>query len=617
MRSPTAFWFELRRRNVIRAAVLYVGAVWALAQGIAQLAPVFGLPDSFTRWFVLACTIGFPFWLVLAWLYELTPTGLRREAEAAVEPGAARPRANRRRLDYAIIAVLSVAVVLLGTDALVGRRKAVTPAGAAGPATAFASIPEQSIAVLPLANESGNPDEQYLSDGISEDLISALSQVVGLKVIARNSAFQFRASQDRPRQIALALGVAHLLEGSFRHTGDEVRIRVELIKAADGSTVWSQRYVRPYRDLFSVQDEIVASAAEALRARLLDAGTAAVQAERPPSGDLGAYNSYLQGRAYAKQGTEAGLRNAIVAYGEATRVDPRYARAFAALSRAWGNLSVQFLGGGEQRLAYARSRAAANTAVTLDPGLAAAHIARGWLLLTADLDWSGAEAAYRRALTLAPNDTEAQLHLAELLATLGQPQAALELTRAALTNDPRLAGAHAMLAAYLSALGRYDEAARAINAALMLQPDAAFFHSQLVVIEILRGNPKGALAVAHQEVEEGGWREIALALAQQASGDRAAANAAMDALVAHQGGDAPYFVAQAYALRNDANGVFRWLERAWNSRDGGIGYLLYDPILLRYRNDPRFAAFCIKAGLPLPADGRAPGGAAVAAGARR
>jgi len=194
------FLFELRRRNVLRAGVLYAGAVWALAQGISQLGPAFGAPDWVTRWFVIACAIGFPFWIAFAWYYEITPQGIKRESEVAPDPSVTHSTA--RKLDFAIIGVLALAVVLLVTDRFVSHKGATI------------AVPDKSIAVLPLVNESGEKDQQYFSDGLSEDLITALSQFAGLKVISRNSSFQFRDSSDDAKTIGAKLGVAHLLEGS-------------------------------------------------------------------------------------------------------------------------------------------------------------------------------------------------------------------------------------------------------------------------------------------------------------------------------------------------------------------------------------------------------------------
>jgi TolB-like protein len=286
-----------------------------------------------------------------------------------------------------------------------------------------------SIAVLPLVNESGEVSQQYFSDGISEDLITALSRFPGLKVIGRTSAFQFKDTKEDSRSIGVKLGVAHLLVGSVRRSGDMVRVSTELIDTADGSTQWSEHYDRPYGDLFALQDEITRAVTATLRAKLLPGEAASAQSERPPGGGLEAYNAMLQGRFYSFKNTEADMRAAINYYTQATQLDPRYALAWSRLSLAQIGLGEQFLSAPQARVAYAKAREEAERALALAPDLAMAHNARGSVLQIVDLDWRGAEAEYRRAVALAPNDGEMIFALGNLLATYGKIEQAIDLTR--------------------------------------------------------------------------------------------------------------------------------------------------------------------------------------------
>jgi serine/threonine-protein kinase len=461
-----------------------------------------------------------------------------------------------------------------------------------------------SIAVLPLANESGEAAQQYFSDGISEDLITALSQFPGLKVIGRSSAFQFRDSKEDSRSIGAKLGVAHLLEGSVRKSGDLIRVSAELIDAADGSTQWSERYDRPYQDLFALQDEITRAVTQALKTKLLPSERAAEQSDRPPSGNLEAYNALLQGRFYMSRATEADLRKAIEFYTQAITLDPRYARAWTGIAAAWTDIGSGYLEGAPAQEAYAKAREAVDHALALSPDLAAAHGDRGRLLLDADFDWHGAEAEYRRALELAPNDAQAKFDFGTQLATVGDVDHAIELTRQALATEPLRATYYNWLASYLSGLHRLDEAERAIRRAIELQPGAEGFHYTLAVIEIQRGNAQAALAAAQAE-PPGPWQDIAFALARQIGTDRSAADAALKTLIEKWGGGAPFQIAEVYALRNDAKATFEWLDRSWSNRDAGIGQLLFDLFILRFKDDPRFAAFCRKVGLPVPGNATA------------
>jgi TolB-like protein/Tfp pilus assembly protein PilF len=501
------------------------------------------------------------------------------------------PRRQATRLIYAAI----TAAILLGLGYL-GFERLKEPK----PDTASAA----SIAVLPLANESGEASQQYFSDGISEDLITALSQFPGLKVIGRSSAFKFRDSREDSRSIGEKLGVAHLLEGSVRRSGNMVRVSAELIDAADGTTQWSERYDRPYNDLFALQDEITRSVAGALKPKLLPGEHASEQSDRPSSGNLEAYNALLQGRFYVARGSQADFRKAIEFFTQATELDPRYALAWTGLANCWDSLASGYLDGAQAQEAYAKARDAVGRALRISPDLAAAHISRGNLLRNADIDWRGSAEEYRRAIALAPGAGSAVYALGKQLAASGEVDQAIELTRQALTTDPLHASWYQWLAVYLAAVNRPEEAEHAIHRALELQPGAATFHYWLTVIQIRRGDAQGALTAAQQEVDEG-WQRAAVALARQMGTDRIAADAALNTLIGKDAAAAPYQIAQVYALRGDTKNTFEWLDRSWSSRDAGLSGLLYDPIILRFKDDPRFAAFCRKVGLPALGEPRA------------
>lgn len=503
-------------------------------------------------------------------------------------------------------AMLLVVLLGLGGYFAWGKRHSPTVAVAVtaptqAAATPAAAIASNSIAVLPLANLSRDPDQQYFSDGLSESLITALAQIPALRVIGKSSSFLFRDSKESSHQIGEQLGVAHLLVGSVERFGDQIRVSAELINTSDGTTIWSQQYDRAYKDLFALQDEITHAVASALKAKLLPGESAATQDERPPSGSLAAYNALLQGQFYFDHAGEGDLRKAIDYFTEATRIDPKYALAWAQLGRTESALASEFLGGAAARETDAKARAAVLKALALDPQLAFAHAVHGRVLMVADFDWRGAEAEFRRALALSPRDPEMQFSLGYVLAPTGRVQGAIALTRRALRDEPLKANWYNWLALYLSGAHRLDEAEQANRKAIELQPTATGFHEELAVILIQRGEASAALQAAQQE-PPGVWQDIAVALARQVGSDRSAADAALNILVEKYSGDAAYQIAQVYALRGDANATFQWLDRAWGNRDPGVNYLLFDPFTLRFKDDPRFAAFCRKVGLPVPGE---------------
>ena len=588
--SMRSFVTELRRRNVLRAGVLYVGAIWALAQGISQLSPAVGLPDWATRWFLIAAAIGFPFWIAFAWFYEFTPQGLKRESEVA--PGESIARSTGGKLDRAIIAVLAIAVVLLVTDRFAAH-------GKAGKATTS----ETSIAVLPLANDSGDRDQQYFSDGLSDDLINALMQFGNLKVIGRASAFQFRDSKESSAAIGVKLGVAYLLTGSVRKLGDTVRINAQLVKAIDGSGMWSQSYDRPYTDLFKLQDEITHAVADALKAKLFDTGNALAQSDRPPSGNLDAYNAYQQGRFYAARNNELDLRTAVEHYREAVRLDPGYATAWAWLGAAQTTLAGNYLGGADTAAMYAQAKSAIDTALQLNPSSPQALVSRAAITGGRDFNWRDSQADTRRALELAPSDPSILVAYARGSAILGQTSAAIEMMERALKLDPLQTGARSTLTFLLAANGNLDEAKPVIDKAVELQPSSDTYRVMQALIVMFRGDFASALAMA-QSMAPGWWHDYVMAAVLQIGPDRAAADAALDTLVAKRADSMAYQIAGIYALRRDPDNAFKWLGRAWEIRDPGIAFLLFDPFLVRYKNDPRFVAFAQKIGLPTTTDAK-------------
>jgi Tfp pilus assembly protein PilF len=377
-----------------------------------------------------------------------------------------------------------------------------------------------------------------------------------------------------------------------------VRISAELIDTKDGSTRWSAHYDRPYKDLFKLQDDITNAVADALKAKLLGGGIF-LQTDRPPSGELAAYNAYLEAKFFSRRFTEADYRKAIDAFATATRVDPRYAQAWASMSVAWNNLGSVFLVGTAQQQAFAQARADADTALTLAPRLAAAHIARGDVLLDIDSDWEGAEAEYRRALQLAPNNGHAKGNLAVVLSTLGRMEESLDLQQQTIASDPLEAQSYGNLATPLLVLGRLDETEQEIHKAIELQPTAAENHVTLAMIEIQRGNAKAALDAASAE-PPGLYHDVAVTLALQVDTNRAAADAALKTLIGKYSDQQPYDIADVYALRNDRDNMFQWLDHAMAVHDISFQGLLYDSLILRYAQDPRFAALCRKLKLPVP-----------------
>jgi TolB-like protein/Tfp pilus assembly protein PilF len=603
--GSTSFIDELKRRNVIRMAGLYLVGAWLVVQVAGTMLPMFGAPDWVARSIVTVLAVGFVPAMIFSWVFELTPDGIKRDADVLPQESIAPQTA--RSMDRAIIVVLTLALGYFGFDkfVLAPRRDAAMVASLRRPDapamhTATNAIPDQSIAVLPLVNESGDKDQLYFSDGLSENLIVALSQFSGLKVIGRNSSFQFRDTKDDSKTIGTKLGVATLLEGSVQRAGDAVRISAELIRAVDGKTLWSQKYDRPYKDLFALQDEITQSVTGALKARLLTVAGAVAQSDRPPSGNLDAYNAYLRGKDGLERNNLVDLPKAIDFFNTAINLDPHYARAYAALAEADTFLGNGSINSQQAQQAYAAARAAINKALALDPDIAATHFVRGLLLLFADLDWNGTQAEFQRAVQLAPNDQQVKGPLGQMQAVFGHPERAIEPMRQTLASDSLNTAWYHLLAEDLLAVGRFDEAEQTMRKSIELQPDDCA-EAQLATIEIARGNATAALDTA-KHIAPGKCHDFAQANALQLGNDSIAADAALKSLLDKYANTSAFEIAQTYALRKQPDQMFAWLDRAFANRDSGISVLHYGPFIPRYKNDPRFAAFCEKVGLPTPAE---------------
>ena len=284
MSAKLSFFAELKRRNVVRMAGLYLVGAWLLTQVAGTVLPMFGAPDWLPRSIVILLAIGFLPALIFSWVFELTPEGLKRDAEVAPEKSIAPQTA--RRMDRMIIVVLLLALAYFAFDKFV-----LGPRRAGAPNESTSSVSLKSIAVLPFVNTSGDAANEYFSDGLSEELIAVLVKIPGLKIIGRSSSFLFKGKSEDSRAIGQKLGVAHLLEGSVRKQGERVRIVAELISAADGRALWTDTYDRELKDVFAVQSEIATAVTDQLKIKLL--GAPARSDAAPSNNDLAQSNAVL------------------------------------------------------------------------------------------------------------------------------------------------------------------------------------------------------------------------------------------------------------------------------------------------------------------------------------
>ncbi len=474
------------------------------------------------------------------------------------------------------------------------RRRARQPRVARGARPA----PANAIAVLPFANMSADPAQEYFSDGLAEEILNALAQVEGLRVTGRTSSFSFKGKNDDLRTIGELLGVSTVLEGSVRKAGSRIRMTAHLVRVADGFHVWSQSYDREMTDIFAVQDEIARAVVDALAIRLLRRKRASRRAPFAGDADAEAYAQYLLGRHLFNHGTVDGFRLSIEAYRRALALDAAHAPAQAGIARAlmW---FVHAAGGAHEQVAEGQSRIveAAERAVALGPALADGYAARGDVRTHVLWDWRGARADFERALALRPGDATARLGHAHLTAVLGRLRTAITLVRETLELDPLATEAWTHLGAYLNATGELAAARAALQRALAIAPEHSVAVEELGLNHLLAGEPAAALGVIERSTEPL-RRLLGFALAQHDLGRASEVQRTLDDAVQRWSHVGAYQIAEIHAWRGQLDRAFEWLERSRVQRDPGLRRLKYDPRLKTLRGDARYAAMLRTLDLP-------------------
>ena len=585
------FFAEMKRRNVYKVAIAYAVVGWLLVQVATQVFPFLEIPNWAIRLIILLVAIGFPIALVIAWAFESTPEGIKRTAVA----DAAREYSRGKAWICVVIvgALLSIGLFFLGRYTAGNA----TPRHDASPARteAATATPQKSIAVLPLLNESGDPGDEYFSDGLSEELIAALGQIRNLKVIGRSSSFRFKGRKEEPKTIGEKLGVSTLLEGTVRKQGDKVRIVAELINAADGTELWSRIFDRELKDIFAVQTEIAQAVAASLELTLLGDNDTTVASASTQNAE--AHNAYLQGHFYFARRNVEDYRKAISFFDQAIRLDPDYALSYAERAEAWtfiGDLNPE-----HKRGAWTAAKRDAEKAVAVGPNLAEAHAALGWVRFFSEWKFAEGLAELKRARELAPANPTANDLLARVLIYVNQIAEAEKLARQAIELDPLAFLARGNLARILLAEGKLEEADAEARKSAELQPAGAGSHRWQVVVAVLRGDGEQALREAQLEPNEG-YHRFELALAYYARGDRAAADAALADMVANDRNLLAYQIAEVYAWRGETDKAFEWLQISYDNHDTGLLSLLIDPLMRGLRSDPRYKIMVEKVGLPTP-----------------
>jgi len=451
------------------------------------------------------------------------------------------------------------------------------------------------LAVLPFENLTGDPNKEYLADGLTEETISHLGRLnpERLGVIARTSVMGYKHKDERLDQIGRDLSVQYVLENSLRESGTHLRLTAQLIQVKDQTHLWSQDYDYLAKDILNVQDEVAKAVAHEIRVRLTSQQQAELARPRPVNPD--AFDAYLQGYYFFERNTDKDTDMSAKYFERATQLDPSYALAWVGLSRArkW-QAAIGLI---PKEEGYRVAREAVERALALNPNLAAAHTQMGRIKQQVDFDWAGADASFQRAVEAEPGSPESVRSAASSAALLGRFDEALQLARRAVDLDPLNADSGASLAEIEYLMGQLDKAAADCKKALELNPDVVAAHMLLSQIYVMQGRPQNALPEI-ERVHYDPVRAFLYAIAYHALGREKESDTALKELIAKYETIDPYQIAEIYAFRNQTDEAFEWLDRAYAKRDDGLIATKVEPLLKRLHSDPRFAALLKKLNLP-------------------
>ena len=575
------FFTELKRRNVYKVAVAYAVVAWLLMQIASQIFPFFEIPNWAVRFVVLAIIIGFPIALILAWAFELTPEGVKRTevADAAHE----RSRGAVWIYVVAIGAALSVGLFVLGHYMAPNKQ------------SGLAELPGKSLAVLPFANLSGNPENAYFAAGIQDEIITRLAKIGQLKVVSCLTTQRFKSAPDDLPAIARQLGVANVLQGSVQRTADAVRVNVQLVKAETDTHLWADTFDRQLTDVFQIESDIAKTIAEKLQAKLTGSEERAISVK--PTANVEAHQLYLKGRYIWNRRTAENLKKALNYFEAAAQKDPDYALAYVGIADACGLFPVYGAGAPQEYLPRAKS--AAEKALALDDSLAEAHASMG---LVHYCYFNGMESAkeFERAIELNPNYATAHHWYGRLtLVMLGQLDRAMAEAKRAYELDPVSSIIHSDLGGVNVAARRYDEAIRQLRGTVEIDPDFFWAYRWLGMALELKGDTQAAIAAYKKafELNDDPAGLAFIAHAEAAMGHQDEARKLLTQLVdaAKSRYVQPYAFALTYLALGDKDQTLNWLEQG--VRDRGATFLqfiktdaFFDPL----RGDPRFEAIVQK-----------------------
>jgi TolB-like protein len=543
--NAETFFAELKRRKVYSVAIAYVVGGWALAQGIAQVLPVFDTPNWVVRLLVVLIVLGFPVALTLSWFFDFTRYGIVRTPDRASQP----------RID--------------AVDPSISQ--------------------EKSIAVLPFKDLSAGPERDYLGEGIAEEILTALSKVDNLRVAARRSSFWFKDREAELSEVASKLNVEHVVEGSIRRDGNRIRVTAELTECCEGFTLWSETFEREFQGIFALQDEITCAVVDALKLKL-EIAPATARAR-----SMEAYDLYLRGLFLSDKSGEDALRKSLEYFESALDKDPRFARAWTGIAKSWLWLADAYVKPVE---AYSNVRQAALSAIQIDDGEAEAHVYLAETKRILDWDMRGAESEYLRALEIDSNSTTSNYFIAAFYAAIGEREKTLTYLSRTAKIDPASLWVSNFACEIYRYFGLIDEAMAAGERSLQLDP--TFLYSEPLLAALYRemGRFDDAIALYKKSQNLSGRVPFGLAITYAKMNRRQEARDILKAACASRGGYTPGdAIAHVHVVLQENEEAIRELRRGYAEHSSSLHFIGIAPEFVPLRRDKRFVSIVKEIGL--------------------
>jgi serine/threonine-protein kinase len=549
------FFEELKRRNVIKSTIAYLVVAWIIIQVAIAVLPTFGAPEWVTQAIIIVLAIGLPIWIIISWIYDITPEGIAKTTEAP-EKQIFKQIANKR-LNAFLIASLSIAVVVMGL-----KISNVFEPNTDG---------KYSIAVMAFENVSNDVEQEYFSDGISEEIINMLSQVPGLKVMARASSFSYKGKNQDMKSIGEQLEVSYIIDGSVRKSGNKLRITAQLINTADGSQIFSEQFDEELKDVFDIQDKISAKILETIKIRLLGKNKEAVF--KNYTDNVQAYQLYLKGKYFYNQNTKEGFLKAIDYFNQAIAIDANYAIAYAGISYCYQTLSFWNWMPSKQAMPLALE--AGKKSFELDDQISESliNLARKYF----HYEWNARDAriALQKAVAINPNNPEVYIQLAFCAVLSGNQDEAIAYADKAISLDP-FSTMTLWMASFTPGLINENEMTLEITKQLIdLNPD--FFGGHLTAGQAYMGLGEFEQALNQIKIavslEKGPLTLSALGVLYGFMGDTIKAKEIIEEIINIEGVEAlEYngFLADVYLVIGDWDTAFMRYNKAIDNHEGNM-----------------------------------------------